>query len=58
MPHKWEEEEEYGGAIAKVGDVREILGGLSTGNQYDCVAVVRKIKFTKHETKISKTSGG
>ena len=38
MPHKWEEQEYGGGAIAKVGEVREILGGLSTGNQNVFVA--------------------
>ena len=59
MPHKWEEEEEDGGgAIAKVGEESVILGGLSTGNQNAFVAVVYKIKFTEHPTRILKTSGG
>ena len=39
MPHKWEEQEYGGGAIAKVGGVHEILGGISTGDQNVFVAV-------------------
>ena len=58
MPHKWEEEEYGGEAIAKVGEVRVILGGLSTGHKKDYVAAVYTIKFIGHPTKISKTSGG